>query len=203
MKARAFCLSAGVEFNADGRGVRLKPARGLLRWTQADLARAAGVSQLTVRNFEAEKTSPTRATLDVIRRAAKGEKETEMRKTFIMIAAVAVLAWSNAWAAMAAESPYENAADVDLEQMASNILAASLCKGTLFNGESVVPHLVTASIVLGRKRAENAFFSGIRKNYEEISANGKELWCAAAIKAAKERNSEMLTEAGSDIKAAP
>lgn len=46
-----------------------RAARGLLRWTQADLARAAGVSQLTVRNFEAEKTSPTRATLDVIRRA--------------------------------------------------------------------------------------------------------------------------------------
>jgi transcriptional regulator with XRE-family HTH domain len=46
-----------------------RAARGLLRWTQADLARAAGVSQLTVRNFEAEKTSPTRATLDVIQRA--------------------------------------------------------------------------------------------------------------------------------------
>ena len=46
-----------------------RAARGLLRWTQADLASAAGVSQLTVRNFEAEKTSPTRATLDVIRRA--------------------------------------------------------------------------------------------------------------------------------------
>jgi hypothetical protein len=112
-----------------------------------------------------------------------------------------VLASSSAWAATAIESPYENAADVDLEQMASNILAASLCKGTLFNGESVVPHLVAASIVLGRKRAEDAFFSGIRKN--EISANGKEVWCAATIKAAKERNSEMLTEAGSNIKAAP
>jgi hypothetical protein len=85
-----------------------------------------------------------------------------MRKTFIAIAAAGVLASSSAWAATAIESPYENAADVDLEQMASNILAASLCKGTLFNGESVVPHLVAASIVLGRKRAEDAFFSGIR-----------------------------------------
>ena len=47
-----------------------RAARGLLRWTQADLARAAGVSQLTVRNFEAEKTSPTRATLDVIEHQA-------------------------------------------------------------------------------------------------------------------------------------
>jgi hypothetical protein len=62
---------------------------------------------------------------------------------------------------------------------------------------------VAASIVLGRKRAQDAFFSGIRKNYDEISAIGKEVWCAATIKAAKERNSEMLTEAGSDIKDAP
>jgi hypothetical protein len=125
-----------------------------------------------------------------------------MKKIIIGITA-GVLASSGAWAAMAVESPYENAADVDLELMASNILAASLCKGTLFNGESVVPHLVAASIVLGRIRAEEAFFSGIRKNYDEISANGKEVWCAATIKAAKERNSEMLTEAGSEIKAAP
>jgi transcriptional regulator with XRE-family HTH domain len=46
-----------------------RAARGLLRWRQSDLAREAGVSTLTVRNLEAEKTSPTRATLDVIRRA--------------------------------------------------------------------------------------------------------------------------------------
>jgi transcriptional regulator with XRE-family HTH domain len=46
-----------------------RAARGLLRWTQRDLAREAGVSMLTVRNYEAEKTSPTRATLDVIQRA--------------------------------------------------------------------------------------------------------------------------------------
>ena len=125
-----------------------------------------------------------------------------MRKTLLAIAAAAV-SLSSARAATAIESPYENAANVDLEQMAANILAASLCKGTHFNGESVVPHLVAASIVLGRKRAEDAFFSGIRKNFDEISANGKEVWCAATIKAAKERNSEMLTEAGSEIKAAP
>src|ERR1700724_167714 len=88
-----------------------------------------------------------------------------MRKTLLAIAAAAV-SLSSARAATAIESPYENAANVDLEQMAANILAASLCKGTHFNGESVVPHLVAASIVLGRKRAEDAFFSGIRKNYE-------------------------------------
>jgi len=125
-----------------------------------------------------------------------------MRKALLAIATAAAVSSSSAGAATAI-SPYENAADEDLEQIASNILAASLCKGTLFNGESVVPRLVAASIVLGRKRAEDAFFSGIRKNYDEISANGKEAWCAATIKAAKKRNSEMLTEAGNDGKAAP
>jgi hypothetical protein len=130
-------------------------------------------------------------------------RRTKLKKTLIAIAGAAVLMPGSVWAAAKADSPYENAADVDLEQIASNILAASLCNGTLFNGESVVPHLVAASIVLGRKRAENAFLSGIRKNYDEISASGKEVWCAAIIKAAKERNSEMLPEAGSNIKSTP
>jgi hypothetical protein len=31
-------------------------------------------------------------------------------------------------------------------------------------------------------------------NIDEMSAKGKEAWCGATIKAAKERNSEMLTE---------
>jgi hypothetical protein len=31
-------------------------------------------------------------------------------------------------------------------------------------------------------------------NIDEMSAKGKEAWCTATIKAAKERNSEMLTE---------
>jgi transcriptional regulator with XRE-family HTH domain len=46
-----------------------RAARGLLAWTQDELARMAGVSIVTVRNFENEKTTPQRASLDVIRRA--------------------------------------------------------------------------------------------------------------------------------------
>lgn len=46
-----------------------RAARGLLAWTQDELARVAGVSIVTVRNFENEKTTPQRASLDVIRRA--------------------------------------------------------------------------------------------------------------------------------------
>jgi transcriptional regulator with XRE-family HTH domain len=46
-----------------------RAARGLLNWTQDDLAAAAGVGIVTVRNFENEKSVPIRATLDVIQRA--------------------------------------------------------------------------------------------------------------------------------------
>src|SRR5262245_50248708 len=46
-----------------------RAARGLLKWTQDDLARASRVSVVTVRNFENEKSTLQRATEDVIRRA--------------------------------------------------------------------------------------------------------------------------------------
>jgi transcriptional regulator with XRE-family HTH domain len=46
-----------------------RAARGLLDWTQQDLADRAGVGIVTVRQVEAAKTEPRRATLDVIRRA--------------------------------------------------------------------------------------------------------------------------------------
>ena len=46
-----------------------RAARGLLAWSQQDLAAKAGVSQLTVHQLEAGSTQPRRATLDVVRRA--------------------------------------------------------------------------------------------------------------------------------------
>jgi DNA-binding XRE family transcriptional regulator len=46
-----------------------RAARGLLRWNQDDLADAAAVSTVTVRNFENEKSTPQRATIEVMRRA--------------------------------------------------------------------------------------------------------------------------------------
>jgi transcriptional regulator with XRE-family HTH domain len=46
-----------------------RAARGLLQWTQSELAKQAGVSNVTVRGFENEQTTPLRATLDVMRRA--------------------------------------------------------------------------------------------------------------------------------------
>jgi DNA-binding XRE family transcriptional regulator len=46
-----------------------RAARGLLSWTQDDLARAAAVGIVTVRQFEADKGSPRRSTLSVIQQA--------------------------------------------------------------------------------------------------------------------------------------
>jgi transcriptional regulator with XRE-family HTH domain len=46
-----------------------RAARGLIDWNQDELASAAGVSVVTIRNFENDKTTPQRATLDVLRRA--------------------------------------------------------------------------------------------------------------------------------------
>ena len=41
----------------------------MLKWTQDDLATKAAVSVLTIRNFEAEKSEPRRATLASMQRA--------------------------------------------------------------------------------------------------------------------------------------
>ena len=46
-----------------------RAARGLLDWTQADLAREAAVGIVTIRQLEAGVGSPRRATLQVVRQA--------------------------------------------------------------------------------------------------------------------------------------
>ena len=46
-----------------------RAARGLLDWSQAELADRAGVGIVTVRQFEAGAHEPRRATLNVIKRA--------------------------------------------------------------------------------------------------------------------------------------
>ena len=46
-----------------------RAARGLLDWSQQDLADKAGVGIVTVRQFEADAHEPRRATLDVVKRA--------------------------------------------------------------------------------------------------------------------------------------
>ena len=46
-----------------------RAARGLLDWSQQDLARQAGVGIVTVRQVEAGATEPRRATLVVVKQA--------------------------------------------------------------------------------------------------------------------------------------
>jgi transcriptional regulator with XRE-family HTH domain len=46
-----------------------RAARGLLKWNQQDLAAAAQVGIVSIRQFEAEKTAPHRATLAAVRRS--------------------------------------------------------------------------------------------------------------------------------------
>lgn len=40
-----------------------RAGRGLLKWTQGDLADKAGISIVTVRNFENDKTAPHKGTV--------------------------------------------------------------------------------------------------------------------------------------------
>jgi transcriptional regulator with XRE-family HTH domain len=46
-----------------------RAARGLLKWNQEDLATAAEVGIVSIRQFEGEKSAPHRATLAAIQRA--------------------------------------------------------------------------------------------------------------------------------------
>jgi transcriptional regulator with XRE-family HTH domain len=46
-----------------------RAARGLLAWTQEDLAERAAVGIVTIRNLETERGSPRKATAAVIQRA--------------------------------------------------------------------------------------------------------------------------------------
>jgi predicted transcriptional regulator len=46
-----------------------RAGRGLVDWSQADLAQHAGVGIVTIRQLEAGIHAPRRATLDVVRRA--------------------------------------------------------------------------------------------------------------------------------------
>lgn len=58
------CYGTRMITSAQSRG-----ARGLLKWSQQDLADAAKIGIVTVRQFENEQAEPRSATLQVIQRA--------------------------------------------------------------------------------------------------------------------------------------
>jgi hypothetical protein len=112
-----------------------------------------------------------------------------MRRIFLAAYGIAILSSPSL-----AETPYENAARVDMEHLASGILAASVCKGVQFHGDAVIASVAAAMVLIGRKGAEDAFFPAIRANIDDMSAKGREAWCLPTIKAAKQRKSDLLTE---------
>jgi hypothetical protein len=67
-------------------------------------------------------------------------KANYVRRILFSICAIAIL---STWPM--AETPYENAAKVDMKQLASSILAASLCKGVQFHSDAVMMSVAAAS----------------------------------------------------------
>jgi transcriptional regulator with XRE-family HTH domain len=64
---QALLAQAGGESIMDA--MQCRAARAALQWKQADLAEEAGVSVMAIRNFEAGRTYPMRATLVVLQLA--------------------------------------------------------------------------------------------------------------------------------------
>lgn len=50
-------------------GGQIRAARALLGWTQRQLSAAAGVSEISIKNIERDKTDPRSSTLDAIQLA--------------------------------------------------------------------------------------------------------------------------------------
>ncbi len=80
----------------------------------------------------------------------------------------------------------------ELANFASNILAATICKGAKFNSEGVVPLLLAANLALTKEGVQSSFFEAMRRNLAAIHDNGESSWCAETLKAAKARHSQML-----------
>jgi hypothetical protein len=76
-----------------------------------------------------------------------------VRRILLAVYAIAILSSPSI-----AESPYENATKLDMEHLASSILAASLCKGARFNGDAVITSVAAAMVLIGRRGAEDAFW---------------------------------------------
>lgn len=113
-----------------------------------------------------------------------------MGKTLIAIAAAAALLPAGARA-----GAYEDGAKLDIAYLATDILAASLCKNLQFGDEAqVVKHIFAASLILGNKGVTAAYLAATKTTVDQMETVGREVWCADAIAAAKRRESDLLTE---------
>ena len=64
--------AASLRFGKSMTPAQCRSARDLLGWEPTDLARAAGVSVIAVRNFERDKPSPRRSHITAMQRALEG-----------------------------------------------------------------------------------------------------------------------------------
>jgi hypothetical protein len=82
-------------------------------------------------------------------------------------------------------------ATTQMQYLASNIVAAAVCKDAQMNSEFAAGTLIRADIILGNARAQEIFLKTLRAAIEESSANNIE-WCHSTITVAIARKSEML-----------
>jgi hypothetical protein len=85
--------------------------------------------------------------------------------------------------------------EASMQYLASNVVAAAVCKDAQMNSEFAAGTLMRADIILGKARAQEIFLKALRAAIEESSAN-KDEWCHSTIAAAIARKSEMLTFKG-------
>jgi hypothetical protein len=124
-------------------------------------------------------------------------KEPKMKRLFLSACALIMCA-----SASSSEEPATNNDDFktalaatakkELANLASNILAATICKGAKFNSEGVAPLLLAMNFALNKEDAQSSFFEAMRRNLAAIRDNGESSWCAETLKAAKARHSQML-----------
>jgi hypothetical protein len=97
-------------------------------------------------------------------------------------------------APIAHASPYEDAAKIDIANLAAMILAGTICPNVQFSGDQVIRHLLAASLIIKDKGVSEAYLSATKAAIDQMTTDGRDAWCAATLKAAKDRHSEMLTE---------
>jgi hypothetical protein len=80
----------------------------------------------------------------------------------------------------------------DIDHLVSNILAGSLCENVALDGQGIINHIISQSLVLDKGKVMPLYLAAIKAHIDNMEAVGREAWCAATIEAASERGSEML-----------
>jgi hypothetical protein len=79
----------------------------------------------------------------------------------------------------------------NMQNLASNIVAAAVCKDAQLDPDLAIGILIRADLLRGKANAQEIFLKALRASIEGSSAN-KDEWCRSTIAAAVARKSEML-----------